>query len=160
MALTSITEVTDQDMVRLWGRVNPVASGCWEWTAHTVDGYGVWRLGERMLRVHRVMLGLATGRLGVMACHHCDNRKCVNPAHLYWGDAKTNIEDQRERAGLIRPCGDANHKAKLVADDVRFIRRNMGRAGWNLMTLARKYGVTPQAIWRVVQQKTWKTAAA
>lgn len=30
-------------------------------------------------------------------CHACNNEKCSNPVHLYWGTAKENRQDQIER---------------------------------------------------------------
>ena len=34
-------------------------------------------------------LGMKTG----YCCHSCNNRKCGNPKHLYWGTAKENADD-------------------------------------------------------------------
>ena len=49
--------------------------------------------------VHRLVLCLTTGKsireISSMAyaCHKCDNRLCIRPDHLYWGDAMTNNRD-------------------------------------------------------------------
>ncbi len=36
----------------------------------------------------------------IMCCHACNNDKCSNPDHLYWGTAKDNVQDMHE-------CGHA-----------------------------------------------------
>ena len=34
------------------------------------------------------------GRKTGICCHACNNRKCGNPLHLYWGTQKENMEDK------------------------------------------------------------------
>lgn len=35
----------------------------------------------------------------IYLCHACNNEKCCNPKHLYWGTPKDNMIDQKENAG-------------------------------------------------------------
>jgi hypothetical protein len=70
--------------------------GCWTWKSGT-DGNGyarVWYKGKRQ-PASRVACELSgKPRPGALhACHTCDNKLCVNPAHIFWGTAKDNMQD-------------------------------------------------------------------
>lgn len=61
--------------------------------------------GKRLKRLaHRVSYEAFTGPLldGAYALHVCDVRCCVNPAHIYAGTHKKNMEDMIRR-GRGRP---------------------------------------------------------
>lgn len=80
---------------------------CWPWTRGRFDnGYGQVPMpaGYSPLRAHRVALVLTCGEPDghKLACHHCDNRICCNPAHLYWGTQKQNLGDAAARGRLRR----------------------------------------------------------
>lgn len=65
---------------------------CWEWTgARNGCGYGT--LGKYL--VHRLSYALfkSNFRRQQFICHHCDNRICYNPGHLYEGDYRSNGRD-------------------------------------------------------------------
>lgn len=72
-------------------------SGCWQWTAaRTARGYGQSWLNGGVVPAHRLMAHLVYG--GVLgtkkqALHRCGNRACINPDHLYVGDASANQRD-------------------------------------------------------------------
>jgi hypothetical protein len=54
---------------------------------------------------HRAVLTDVVGRKLLpkeFACHHCDNRACINPKHLYLGSQATNNRDMFSRNKDIR----------------------------------------------------------
>jgi hypothetical protein len=81
-------------------------SGCWEWQ-QTIDasGYGrLTRAGRQGVKAHRVAWECANGPIpdGLWVLHRCDNRRCVNPEHLYVGDRADNMADMVERGRSTR----------------------------------------------------------
>lgn len=84
--------------------VQPVESGCWEWTG-VLDSHGYGKIsiyigpGTVSRRASRVAYEAFKGQVpdGLFVLHTCDNRLCCNPQHLYVGDHKQNMKDARER---------------------------------------------------------------
>lgn len=86
---------------------------CWIWQgAPTGKGYGVINIAGCRWLAHRLALELTVGpppHEKSFACHTCDVRLCVNPAHLYWGDAQTNADDAVERGRLLKDACRRGH---------------------------------------------------
>lgn len=77
-------------------RVN-AATGCIEWQGDKhISGYGVIRNRYVRFRTHRVAYELAHGPIpaGMCVCHRCDNRVCINAAHLFLGSIQDNVKDK------------------------------------------------------------------
>ena len=88
---------------RFWPKVQK-SEGCWFWIAggDGPDGYGrirEGRAGSRFLLAHRVAWELTYGPIpdGLFVCHHCDNRRCVRPDHLFLGTADDNNKDMQRK---------------------------------------------------------------
>lgn len=136
-------------------------SGCWLWIGGVNEhGYGIFWNGNRLEKAHRFALrAYREPDLDPEAdvCHRCDNPACVNPDHLFAGDAQANTDDMwaKQRATVQRRIGTAQTQAKLddqKADDIRHLYRTTPLTQYDIADL---YGVSQSVIWAVVNKKRW-----
>jgi hypothetical protein len=132
-------------------------TGCWNWTGKLCNrGYGWLKETsagkKRYLKSHRASYETWNGVIppGMFVCHTCDNRRCVNPEHLFLGTPKENIADARAKGRLGGP-----QKKKRVC-------LNEGQAIYALMStrsaveLAKEWGVSKSCLFGLRQRKTWR----
>lgn len=94
---------------------------------------------------------------GLVVRHTCDNKRCINPAHLLIGTHKDNFNDARERGRLNPVKGEDMAHAKLskaLAEEIRRAYIPRSRV-CGARALARKYGVAHSTIVRTVGGERW-----
>ncbi len=160
--------VDDITKRRFWSKVDQSPGHgpkgtCWKWkAAPNSSGYG--RLAVRGVRhyAHRLSYSIHHGAVpdGKFVCHHCDNRVCVNPHHLFAGTHTDNMRDMwaKGRGDRVkRPRGERNGTSKLSEGDVVAMRRDRSE-GATLSDLARRFGVTESNASSICRGKTWTHA--
>ena len=76
------------------------ANDCVIWAKSLfLDGYGIVRVNNGAHRAHRIAYQLAKGSIpeGMCVLHSCDNRRCVNPLHLFLGTKRDNTQDMLKK---------------------------------------------------------------
>ncbi len=131
---------------------------CWNWTGSlTVKGYGQFKnkkFGPNLMAASRASWLIHNGPIskGLFVCHKCDNRKCVNPDHLFLGTQKQNMEDCVAKVRINR--GERRPQSKLTELDVREMR-GLRRLGWSWEKLMVKYDVSKNCVRSATIGQTW-----
>lgn len=129
------------------------SDGCWTWTSTLMrNGYG--SLGKHG-SAHRFSWSISHGPIpgGAWVLHHCDNRRCVRPDHLFLGNRRTNADDMLSKRR--QALGVRNASAKLTEADVREIRR-LRAAGLSLRKIAAKFACNDMNVHYICTRVTWR----
>lgn len=167
-------EFTPEQVAKFWSKVkkSPDPNGCWVWAdAPSGTGYGLLRLGrKRRIAAHRASWMITKGDIpgGLHVCHHCDNRMCVRPDHLFLGTAADNLRDAARKGRMpsgqrhpwrrsphLVPRGERHSQAKLTWQIIREIRSRVA-AGEAQSSLAREFLVDQSTVSHIVRGKSWR----
>lgn len=153
----------DMDQVlqeRFWGLVDRQAdTECWEWTGGRIPaGYGRFYFNGKDWGAHRFAYLLAYGAVSedMYVCHHCDNKLCCNPRHLFLGTPLVNSQDMCNKGRAA--TGNQNGNTKLTCEGVRCIRK-LSRNGTSQREIAREFGISRRTVHLIIRRKTWRHVA-
>lgn len=149
-------------LMRFWSKVDIRGpEECWEWQASiNSSGYGRFKIASyEMVSTNRLAL-ISEKRQepdGMSVLHTCDNRKCCNPHHLYFGTHDDNMRDkvERGRGRTGDQAGASNGAAKLTDEQVALIVQRF-RDGWNNKQIAADLPVGHAMISKIRTGVMWR----
>lgn len=129
---------------------------CWNWTGSFHNqGYGTFKINKKNYLAHRISFYLMYVELinsKPFVCHSCDNRKCVNPIHLFSGTAKDNNQDCKKKGRTLR--GSKATFTKLKKEDVIEIRKLIS-SGEKYKKIALKFNISESNICSIKIRRAW-----
>ena len=115
-----------------WTRSDPL-SGCLIWQGKpTADGYGRLRVAPgRTELAHRYAWTIRHGPIpkGALLCHRCDERRCVNPDHLFLGTYAINRADRKAKMKAMADPPRATGGADDDRAQIRIVYRGVEMVG-------------------------------
>jgi hypothetical protein len=134
------------------------ASGapCWNWTGTKWrNGYGRFFVTRRKaVKAHRFAWELHHGRPvpdGLVVCHSCDNKQCVNPDHLQAETQAFNVREAVDRKRWKPNFGIANGRTVLSREQAQEIRTSCETQ----MVLAKRFGISQTHVSRIIRGESW-----
>ena len=144
-------------LIRLMRRTEEdTETDCWNFTGPLMaNGYGRTNVDGDMLLNHRIVYTFFFGGIpeNMHVCHMCDNRKCVNPDHLFLG---TNADNHRDKIKKNRHSkGETHGHAKLTKEDVLRLKRMWSNQQYTMMELSEMFNISVSHAYDICRGKKW-----
>lgn len=135
--------------------VHKAVDGCWERTTGIArNGYSKVSFKRKLVGAHRMSYLLFKGEIGdKFVLHTCDNKRCINPDHLFLGTATDNSQDALSKTRNY--VGNRNSRARLNDADVTCIRL-MRAMGFGPTVLGELFGVCRVHVQHIIRRDAWK----
>lgn len=136
----------EEELERFLSKTSPnfedTKSQCWIWYgALEKAGYGSFNLRGKTIRASRLSFLHFKDSIpsGMMVCHTCDIKRCINPEHLFLGTMSDNVMDSVNKGLVAR--GEKHVQAKLSNEQV-VEAKELYRSGLHTQKeISQKYGV-------------------
>jgi hypothetical protein len=141
---------------RFWKKVERNGpSDCWIYTGVVnANGYGVICIDWKNHSAHRAAWFYTYGEWPKFLLHSCDNRRCVNPAHLREGNHQQNAQDRVDRGRSAQ--GSSHGRARLAESDISQIDILYWQEKRTEQSIADLYGVSRGTISHAIFRRNWK----
>ena len=101
------------------------ANGCWEWQKVDKAGYPRLAVGDKDVRMHRLVLETKyEAPLGEQVAHHkCANTRCVNPEHLQPVTHRDNVAEMLARHSYLDRIAELEEAIRELAPNHEVLNR-------------------------------------
>lgn len=129
-------------------------------------GYQTCWYNGRYIGKHVKALILHSGQPpdGRHACHTCDNPRCIEPTHLFWGTRSDNMQDCVAKGRHANNLSNVYHgnwcagedkpNARFQEQDIIEMRR-LYAAKVTQVEIARLFSCRQSDVSRIVRRKAW-----
>lgn len=162
-----IRKTSDDITVRFLSNFNQISDSCWEWRgAKNQHGYGRLNFKKKIYPAHRYSYEYFKGNIpnNMYVLHHCDNRKCVNPDHLFLGTLTDNYMDcvNKDRHVIGRKGvtpdhlqGERHPNSRLTESIVLEIKDKLNQGARN-RDIVNEYNIGANHVTRIKNEQTWR----
>lgn len=128
---------------------------CWDWigSKNSRSGYGIISVNGVHRKAHRISWEIFNNKeipQGLNVLHKCDNKKCVNPKHLFLGTLSDNNKDRMTKGRSA--FGEKHGKHKLLTKDVIKLRKLYKTGEYTTRKLAKMFNITHQSVWLIIKK--------
>jgi hypothetical protein len=105
------------ERIAFYSKPEPL-TGCHIWRGALLNGYGALRYQGQHRQAHRLAWALKHGPIpdGMILCHRCNVRRCVNPDHLALGTGADNNADTKAARLRLADAREATAQASPAFD--------------------------------------------
>jgi HNH endonuclease len=147
--------VVDPQSLARFNALVDMSGECWLWQgAPNGEGYGRIMIDSVRYQAHRVAYTIARGPIptGLLVCHTCDVRLCVNPDHLFIGTDEDNMRDRDSK--LRQSKGSHRPHAKITEQQAVAIRADPRTH----RSIANAYGLATCTVTQIKNRNAWRHA--
>lgn len=152
-------EAVKSHAARFWSNVQKGKKNeCWPYLCRKRTGYGRISIDNISYPAHRVAWVLVNRQdlpPHLLACHRCDNRACVNPAHLFLGTHQDNTQDMMKKGRNRSNPNPGLHLPKFTDKQVITMRKDYA-LGKSAHQLAVEYDTTHGNVSKIVRGLTYR----
>ena len=118
------------------------------------EGYAIFNVNGKSTRISRYLLETKKRKLTnkELACHTCDNPKCINVKHLFIGTHAINNLDCKIKGRNKHPKGENHYYSVLKEEDAKRIKYGKEKVKY----LAELFKIKENTVRQIRRNETWK----